>query len=103
MKVYKWLCSRYTVAGVFSRCLLDSSDCCIDPVVYTRTTADLKHWIRKHAPGVRDSNGCPKKVVIGLLLEQIFQIKYVAKFLKHLVTLRVGTFQYVTYSLFRCW
>ena len=56
---------RYVVAGVFSRCVLSSiHDCCIDPVVYTRTSTGLKHWIRKHAPGVRDSNGCPKKIVI---------------------------------------
>ena len=63
--VYKHI--RYTVAGVFSRCLQTSdSDCCLDPVVYTRTNVGMRNWIRSKAPGVRDSAGCPKKIVVGL-------------------------------------
>ena len=55
---------RYVAAGVFSKCIMDSSDCCLDPVVYTRV-ATLAHWIREKAPGVRSSEGCPMKPVRG--------------------------------------
>ena len=55
---------RYVAAGVFSKCVMGSSDCCLDPVVYTRV-ATLAHWIREKAPGVRSSEGCPMKPVRG--------------------------------------
>ena len=54
---------RYIAAGVFSRCLQDDFKCCKDPLVYTRV-ATLQDWIRKHAPGVRDSAGCPKQIEV---------------------------------------
>ena len=53
---------RFTAAGVFSKCLLSGTDCCIDPVVYTRT-ATLADWIWEKAPGVSSSAGCPRKPV----------------------------------------
>ena len=53
---------RFTAAGVFSKCLLSGTDCCIDPVVYTRT-ATLAAWIWEKAPGVSSSAGCPRKPV----------------------------------------
>ena len=56
---------RYIAAGVFSKCVLDSKGCCLDPVVYTRV-ANLQHWIRGKAQGVRDSAGCPKKIEVGI-------------------------------------
>ena len=62
------------VAGVFSRCKFhttsstpDGSDtplsCCLDPVVYERISEEMKSWIWSHAPGVRDTQGCPRKLV----------------------------------------
>ena len=60
------------VAGVFSRCMLVKhlnshyrveTECCHDPAVYERINEEIKHWIWKKAPGVRDSRGCPKKEV----------------------------------------
>ena len=67
-----WSCLRFMVAGVFSRCMLVKhlnshyrveTDCCHDPAVYERINEEIKHWIWKKAPGVRDSRGCPKKEV----------------------------------------
>ena len=64
------------VAGVFSRCMLVKhlnshyrveTDCCHDPAVYERINEEIKHWIWKKAPGVRDSRGCPKKEVKSML------------------------------------
>ena len=55
---------RYIAAGVFSKCILNKQDCCMDPVVYTRV-ATLQAWIREKAPGVRDSKGCPKMIEVG--------------------------------------
>ena len=52
---------RYTVTGVFSNCKFQAQGCCADPVVYQRINDEIKTWIRKFAPGVRDSDGCPKK------------------------------------------
>ena len=55
---------RYIATGVFSRCMRNATiKCCNDPVVYTRV-ATLQEWIRKHAPGVRDSAGCPKQIEV---------------------------------------
>ena len=64
--------SRHAVVGVFSRCMLINSNqqishanakigCCDDPVVYQKINEEIKNWIWKTAPGVRDTNGCPKK------------------------------------------
>ena len=64
--------SRHAVVGVFSRCMLINHqnqmnhpnaqiNCCDDPVVYQKINEEIKNWIWKTAPGVRDSNGCPKK------------------------------------------
>ena len=55
---------RYIAAGVFSKCILNKQDCCMDPVVYTRV-ATLQAWIREKASGVRDSKGCPKMMEVG--------------------------------------
>ena len=62
------------VAGVFSTCkkVLNElpgqtsyqtyqTGCCKDPAVYDRISDEIKDWIRKTAPGVRDSRGCPPK------------------------------------------
>ena len=63
---------RYTVAGVFSKCQIPPDNepdpstpgnCCLDPVVYQRVDDEIKHWIWNTAPGVRDSMGCPKKII----------------------------------------
>ena len=56
-------CRRYTVAGVFSKCLISkwTDNCCMDPVVYEKINGEIKHWIWKTAKGVRESKGCPKK------------------------------------------
>ena len=60
------------MAGVFSKCQIPPTnepdpttpgDCCLDPVVYQRVDEEIKHWIRNTAPGVRDSLGCPKKII----------------------------------------
>ena len=64
--------SRHAVVGVFSRCMLINHqnqmnhpnakiNCCDDPVVYQKINEEIKNWIWRTAPGVRDSNGCPKK------------------------------------------
>ena len=67
---------RFMVAGVFSRCMLVKhlnshyrveTDCCHDPAVYERINEEIKHWIWKKAPGVRDSRGCPKKEVKSMI------------------------------------
>ena len=47
-------------AGVFSNCVL-ANGCCVDPVTYERIDDEMKNWIWKKAPGVRESRGCPKK------------------------------------------
>ena len=59
------------VAGVFSTCKkvlwgetthqTYKTGCCKDPAVYDRISDEIKDWIRKTAPGVRDSRGCPPK------------------------------------------
>ena len=59
------------VAGVFSTCKkvlwgqttsqTYQTGCCKDPAVYDRISDEIKDWIRKTAPGVRDSRGCPAK------------------------------------------
>ena len=59
------------VAGVFSTCKkvlwgetthqTYKTGCCKDPAVYDRISDEIKDWIRKTAPGVRDSRGCPTK------------------------------------------
>ena len=51
---------RYMAAGVFSNCVL-ANGCCVDPVTYERIDDEMKNWIWKKAPGVRESRGCPKK------------------------------------------
>ena len=58
---------RYVAAGVFSRCILGSKDCCLDPVVYTRV-ATMIDWIKQIALGSRSSLGCRKKPVKGRIL-----------------------------------
>ena len=73
------------VAGVFSRCMLVKhlnshyrveTDCCHDPAVYERINEEIKHWIWKKAPGVRDSRGCPKKEVKSMkkIVYYLYQI-----------------------------
>ena len=37
-------------------------ECCQDPAVHERITISMRKWIEEHAPGVRRSEGCPKKV-----------------------------------------
>ena len=76
-----WSCFRnvYVAAGVFSKCILDSADCCLDPVVYTRV-ATLAHWIRENAPGVRSSEGCPMKPVRGYKIYKIIHTSYILAF-----------------------
>ena len=59
------------VAGVFSTCKkvlwgetthqTYQTGCCKDPAVYDRISDEIKDWIRKTAPGIRDSRGCPTK------------------------------------------
>ena len=59
------------VAGVFSTCKkvlwgqtthqTHQTGCCKDPAVYDRISDEIKDWIRKTAPGVTDSRGCPTK------------------------------------------
>ena len=70
------------VAGVFSRCMLVKhlnshyrveTDCCHDPAVYERINEEIKHWIWKKAPGVRDSRGCPKKEVKSMIKNPVFK------------------------------
>ena len=61
MKIHLDLC-RYVAAGVFSKCILGSKQCCLDPAVYTRV-ATVIDWIKKIAQGARSSLGCPKKPV----------------------------------------
>ena len=72
---------RFMVAGVFSRCMLVKhlnshyrveTDCCHDPAVYERINEEIKHWIWKKAPGVRDSRGCPKKEVKSMIKNPVF-------------------------------
>ena len=62
------------VAGVYSRCMLEDDnnsmkDCCQDPVIYERVNEEIKRWIWKTAPGVRESVGCPKKEIIGMMYD----------------------------------
>ena len=38
-----------------------ANGCCVDPVTYERIDDEMKNWIWKKAPGVRESRGCPKK------------------------------------------
>ena len=61
-------CRRYTVAGVFSKCLISkwTDNCCMDPVVYEKINGEIKHWIWTTAKGVRESRGCPKKELISM-------------------------------------
>ena len=64
---------RYTVAGVFSRCMMtqpnsNAENCCKDPVVFDRINEDIKRWIWQKAPGVRESQGCPKKKIPSMNL-----------------------------------
>ena len=40
---------------------MEPNGCCKDPVVYQRINEEIKDWVWKTAPGVRDSHGCPKK------------------------------------------
>ena len=77
------------VAGVFSRCMLVKhlnshyrveTDCCHDPAVYERINEEIKHWIWKKAPGVRDSRGCTKKEVKSMKII-VYNIKYFDIFL----------------------
>ena len=58
------------VAGVFGRCMFfkntgdgHTPNCCADPVVYERITSDMRNWIWKKAPGVRDTKGCRKNQI----------------------------------------
>ena len=60
------------VAGIYSRCMLEHDnngmkDCCLDPVIYERVNEEIKRWIWKTAPGVRESVGCPKKEIISMI------------------------------------
>ena len=64
------------MAAVFSKCEqppgnepdpTTPGNCCLDPVVYQRVDEEIKHWIRNTAPGVRDSMGCPKKIIRMIL------------------------------------
>ena len=68
------------VAGVFSRCMLAKSggsdipdNCCVDPVVYERINEEIKNWIWKTAPGVRESIGCQKKEIKSILYQLLLQ------------------------------
>lgn len=45
--------------------------CCKDPVVYQKLNEDIKRWIWKTAPGVRESVGCPKKKIPSIYLQNI--------------------------------
>ena len=68
---------RYTAAGVFSRCMLEQANngmkhCCKDPVVFQKLNEEIKRWIWKTAPGVRESVGCPKKKNPSIYLQNIF-------------------------------
>ena len=38
-------------------------NCCVDPVVYQRINEEIKNWIWKTTPGVRESIGCQKKEI----------------------------------------
>ena len=65
------------VAGVYSRCKLEHDnngmkDCCQDPVIYERVNEEIKRWIWKTAPGVRESVGCPKKEIKSIATDIFF-------------------------------